>query len=162
MKSSRIFGVIIVLMFIGCSTERKEKELSEPGFGITAIDIKAGKDEIGIPVYLKFNEDVKGIQFILSWDETIAEISQPEMTRTNPNFTVSNNQARDGKMKVLIFSMQGDVMDVTDPHIFDLPIEIINDEASELTVHFEDVVFAGPNASSYEIPVTHAQLAILR
>jgi len=65
-------------------------------------------------------------------------------------------------MKVLIFSMHGDALDLSDAHIFNVPVEITNSEATQFILSFEDVVFAGPNASSYEIPVTPADLMVVR
>ena len=161
MHIARIFVFLYLLILIGCASEKQKPVLSDPGFGVTAVEIQAGAEDVEIPVYLKYDEPVKGIQFTLVWDAAKVEVSKPILLDTNPSFTVSNNEPRNGQMKVLIFSMQGNILDVSDPEVFRLPLKLIDKEAPEVELRFENAVFAGPSASSYDIPITHAKIKIV-
>jgi hypothetical protein len=115
---------------------------------------------VDIPVLLKSSDVIKGIQFTLTWNSSVGQVLKPSLTASNPNFTVSTSEGNRGEMKVLIFSLTGDLINTEDDTIMTIPVRIINAEASDFTLAFKDVIFAGPNAISYDIPVFHANLKI--
>ena len=154
--------LVSLILIMGCSREAPEQSLTDPGFGVTTLEIKAGAGPTNLPVYLKSAEPVKGIQFTLKWDPTIGQVSQPVLAPGNPGFTVSSNQGRPGSMKVLVFSLQGDILDPNQQEILNIPIEISSSAAERFTLRFDEAVFAGPSAKSYAIPVSHADLRIMR
>ncbi len=154
--------MITFVFLVGCSSDSKDPVLTSPGFGITKSEVSRSISETEIPVYLKYDEPVKGIQFTLDWDPDQADVGQPVINATNPGFTVSSKSAPGGRMKVLIFSMQGDVFDLTDPEVFRLPIKITDENCTEFNLRFEDAVFAGPSAASYDIPVSHAKFKVVK
>lgn len=158
------FSLIVVstLLLLACSQESKESELTSPGFGVTANTIRADQEGMDIPVLLKTEETIKGLQFTLSWDPTIGQVIKPELTEANSGFTVSTTDAVRGEMKVLIFSMTGDVLNTAEPVIMHIPIRIMDGEAENFELFFNDAIFAGPKAVAYQIPVSHGQLKILR
>lgn len=152
----------ITLLLISCSSEPKEKDLTSPGFGVTATSIRAADEGVDIPVLLKSDEIIKGMQFTLAWDPNIGQVIQPVLTEANQGFTVSSSDGERGEMKVLIFSMTGDILSTTESVVMNIPIRITDLESETFDLFFYDAIFAGPKAVSYEIPVTHANLKIQR
>jgi len=155
-------SLVIASIFIclSCSKETQQIELTNPGFGVTASTIDVVDEGFDVPVLLKSDEIIKGLQFTLSWDPAIAQVIQPVMTASNPGFTISSGDGVRGEMKVLIFSMTGDVMVTTNSTILNIPVRIIDPGAELFELSFNDAIFAGPSAVSYEIPITHANLKI--
>ena len=156
-----IFAAILWLL-LSCSQEAKKIELSNPGFGVTASSIEATDEGVDLPVMLKTEDIIKGIQFTLTWDPNVAQVIKPTLTSTNSGFSISAGDGNRGEMKVLIFSMAGDVFNTDDPTIMTIPVRIIDSEATLFTMAFKDAIFAGPSAVAYEIPVLHANLKINR
>lgn len=153
---------IITLALIACSSEPKERKLTSPGFGVTATSIRVADEGIDIPVLLISDEVIKGMQFTLSWNPNVGQVIKPALTESNQGFTISSSEGERGEMKVLIFSMTGDVLNTAEPVVMNIPIRIIDPEAEAFELFFYDAIFAGPKAVSYEIPVTHAKLKITR
>ena len=151
-----------LLFFQSCSQDVQKVELSNPGFGITASSIDAADEGVDIPVLMKTDDIIKGMQFTLTWDPSIGQVIKPSLTATNPGFTISASEGGLGQMKVLIFSMTGAVFNTTDPAIMTIPVRIINPDAPDFTLAFNNAIFAGPSATAYEIPVLHAKLKINR
>ncbi|MBT4036207.1 MAG: hypothetical protein HOB84_04080 [Candidatus Marinimicrobia bacterium] len=154
--------VTLLLFFLSCSQEVQTVELSNPGFGITASSIDAAAEGVDIPVLMKTDDIIKGIQFTLTWDPGVGQVIKPTLTAANPGFTISSSEGGRGEMKVLIFSMTGAVFNTTDPAIMTIPVRIINPDAPDFTLAFNNAIFAGPSATAYEIPVLHAKLKINR
>jgi len=155
--------IVTLMVLVSCSQDMETKiELSNPGFGITETSIKAMDEGIDLPVLLKTDDVIKGMQFTLSWDPSIGQVIQPTLTNTNPGFTLSAGVAGNGEMKILIFSMQGDVFNTGESTIMTIPVRIIDPDATIFSLTFKDAIFAGPGAVSYPIPVTHARLKINR
>lgn len=155
-------GIIIftIATFFSCAKQESTNVLSSPGFGIIETSVTTSVAGVDLPVYLKSDDIIRGIQFTLHWDETVGQVIKPELTEANPGFTVSAGEASGGQMKVLIFSMSGDDLVVGDNAFLTIPIRIIDTEASAFKITFKDPIFAGPKASSYSIPVSHANLKI--
>ncbi|MBC8375600.1 MAG: hypothetical protein H8E26_06100 [FCB group bacterium] len=151
-----------LLIFLSCSQEVQQVELSNPGFGVTASSINAADEGVDIPVLMKTEDIIKGMQFTLTWDPNVGQVIKPSLTATNPSFTISASEGGRGEMKVLIFSMTGDVFNTSDPTIMMIPVRITDPDASVFTLAFKDAIFAGPSAIAYEIPVLHAKLKINR
>ncbi|MBC8193564.1 MAG: hypothetical protein ISR87_04455 [Candidatus Marinimicrobia bacterium] len=149
-----------LLILLSCSQEAQIIELSDPGFGVTASSIDAADEGVDIPVLMKTDDIIKGIQFTLTWDPAVGQVIKPSLTSSNPGFTVSSSEGGRGEMKVLIFSMPGDVFNMSDPTIMTIPVRIINPDAPLFVLAFKDAIFAGPNGVAYEIPVFHAKLKI--
>jgi len=162
MKSKLAVGIILLALFGSCSRELPEKSLSRPGFGVTQTRIIADGSETELPVLLNTTDIIKGLQFTLVWDVNQVRVGEPRLTETNPDFTVSVGNSRNGRMKVLVFSMTGGAMNTTDPEILKLPVRVIDPKADEVQIRLDKAVFAGPHAKSYAIPVTHAQLTVER
>ncbi len=155
-----IFVLLVLALFSSCSRETPPVELSDPGFGIVQTSIDAGDETVDLPVLIRTDKEIKGIQFTLTWDASIAKVGEPELTALNPDFTVSSRKGSIDKMKVLVYSLTGAVMNVSDPTILTIPMSIIDSQAKTVSLVFDKPVFAGPNAISYTIPVTHAKLRI--
>ncbi|NQV42967.1 MAG: hypothetical protein HQ506_11490 [Candidatus Marinimicrobia bacterium] len=160
MRPNNYLLLAIVLLFISCSQETQVVELSDPGFGVIATNIEAVDEGVDIPVLMKTNDVIKGMQFSLTWDPTVGQVIKPTLTSSNPGFTISSSEGGRGEMKVLIFSMTGDILDTSNPNIVTIPVRIIDPDAALFTLAFEDAIFAGPNAVAYDIPVLHANLKI--
>ncbi|NQT63895.1 MAG: hypothetical protein HQ556_13120 [Candidatus Marinimicrobia bacterium] len=151
-----------LLIFLSCSQEVQKVELSNPGFGVTASSIDAADEGVDIPVLMQTDDIIKGIQFTLTWDPNVGQVIKPTLTATNPGFTISSSEGGQGEMKVLIFSMTGDVFNTSDPTIMTIPVRITDPDAPVFAMAFKDAIFAGPSAIAYEIPVLHAKLKINR
>ncbi len=149
-----------VLILLSCSQEAQIVELSDPGFGVTASSIDPNDEGVDIPVLMKTNDIIKGMQFTLVWDPDVGQVIKPSLTSSNPGFTISASEGGGGEMKVLIFSMSGDVFNTIDPTIMTIPVRIINPEATLFTMVFKDAIFAGPSAVAYSIPIFHGNLEI--
>ncbi len=160
MRIKYILILLSLILFLSCSKEPPEVTLSDPGFGVVETQINAGPKVVDLPVLFNTELEVKGIQFTLTWDATIAKVGQPQLTDQNPGFTVSTSKGGQGAMKVLIFSMTGDVLNTLDPEIMTIPVSILDPQAEAVSLIFDQAVFAGPNAMSYDIPITHASLTI--
>ncbi len=152
----------LIFLFSCAQTTAEKIELSNPGFGVIETSISAITEGVDIPVLLNSNDVIKGIQFTLSWDPTVGQVLQPTLTSSNPGFTISSSESQHGEMKVLIFSMSGDIFTVTDPEVMKVPVRIIDEEAPIFKLFFNDAIFAGPSSVSYQIPVEHANLRIDR
>ena len=152
--------LVTTLILVSCSQEVQEVELSKPGFGITATSIDATDEGVDIPVLMKTNDVIKGMQFTITWNPSVGQVLKPALTSTNPGFTISSSEGGEGEMKVLVFSMTGDVFNTSDPTIMTIPVRIIDPDAPLLKLVFKNAIFAGPSAVSYEIPVLHANLRI--
>ena len=163
MRLNQLIIILATTIMVSCSNETPDNmELSDPGFGIVASSIDSRSEGVDIPVLLKSAEVIKGIQFTLSWDPEIGQVIQPKLTDMNPGFTVSASDGAEGQMKVLIFSMTGDVLQTNDLELMSIPVRIIDLKAEIFNLSFKDVIFAGPNATSYSIPITHAKLRVKR
>ncbi|NQV15042.1 hypothetical protein HQ531_06250 [bacterium] len=149
-----------LILLISCTSEKQKIELSDPGFGVVETSIDAGSKVVNLPVLINTQEEIKGIQFTMTWDEEVAKVGKPHLTKLNSGFTVSTGAPARGQMKVLVFSMAGDVLNTLEPEILSIPITIIDPAAAEFSLIFENAIFAGSNAKSYEIPVSHANLKI--
>ncbi len=149
-----------ILFFLTCTQEVQKVELSSPGFGVTASSIDVADEGVDIPVLMKTDDVIKGMQFTLTWDPNIGQVIKPALTPANPNFTISASDGDLGEMKVLIFSMTGDVFNTDDPTVMNIPVRITDPDASMFSLAFKDAIFAGPSAIAYEIPVSHARLKI--
>jgi len=149
-----------LIICISCSQETQQIELTNPGFGVIASSIDIVDEGFDLPVLLQSDDIIKGVQFTLSWDPAVAQVIQPAMTAANAGFSISSSDGERGEMKVLIFSMAGDVLNTTDPTILTIAIRIIDPEAELFELSFNDAIFAGPNAVSYAIPITHAKLKV--
>ncbi len=152
--------ITIFFFFLSCSQKAQIVELSDPGFGVTTSSIDAADAGVDIPVLMKTDEIIKGMQFTLGWDPVIGQVIKPSLTASNPGFTISASEGGRGEMKVLIFSMAGDVFNTSDLTVMNIPVRIISPEADFFTLRFENAIFAGPSAVSYEMPVFHANLKI--
>jgi len=153
--------VAFFILLISCTTEESPKaQLSNPGFGVIETSISRDVNTTNLPVLIKTDQVIKGLQFTLTWDGTAAKIGQPQLTGLNSKFTVSVGKASAGQMKVLVFSMTGEALDTSEPVFMTIPVSILDSETEEISIFFNKAVFAGPNASSYDIPVTHAQLKV--
>ncbi len=157
-KSSIVLSIFIML--IACTEEGSQNTLSEPGFGIVETRISALENTTQIPVLLKTDELIKGLQFTLSWDTTLVTVGPPELNDLNASFTLKVGEGSLGKMKVLVFSMSGDALDTSEPAFMMLPVTLFDTQADVIDIFLNDVVFAGPQAASYSIPVTHAKLKV--
>jgi len=155
-----ILGILMLLGLLACSKAPDKKVLSTPGFGIIEDQIAGSGQTVELPVLLNTDQDIKGLQFTLIWDPAIARVGPPQLTAENPDFTVSTGNGRDGRMKVLVFSMTSAIMHTENPVILTLPVTVIATAGQEVSIQFAKAVFAGPNAKSYTIPVTHAQLEV--
>ncbi len=153
--------LITLVMFLSCSRETQNVELSNPGFGVIRTNIEVLDEGVDLPVLLRTDDIIKGIQFTLSWNPSVAQVIKPALTPTNPGFTISSSNGSQGEMKVLIFSMSGDVLNTTDSIIMTIPVRIIDPDAKLFNLVFKDVIFAGPGAVSYEIPVSQANLKVI-
>ena len=151
-----------LLLLLSCSQKAQNIGLSNPGFGVTAVSIDAIAEGVDLPILMKTDDIIKGIQFTLTWDPAVAQVIKPVLTRSNPGFTISASEGGLGAMKVLIFSMSGDVFQTADPNIMTIPVRIIDPDATRFTLEFKDAIFAGPSAVAYEIPLWHAKLKINR
>lgn len=160
MKPKYYLLAALFLIFPSCSPQAPLAELSDPGFGVIASSIEAIDEGVDIPVLMKTADVVKGIQFTLTWDPAVGQVLKPALTATNPGFTISASEGGRGVMKVLIFSMSGEILETSNPNIMTIPIRIINPDAPLFKLEFKDAIFAGPNAMSYPIPVQHANLKI--
>jgi len=156
-----IIFISLAFLMLGCSQESNRIALTDPGFGITATTIHSRDEGEDVPILLKSEEVIKGIQFTMVWDARIGQVIKPALTSANPGFTISVNDSERGRMKVLVFSITGEEFNQTDSSIMSVPIRITDPEAQEFDLVFEDVIFAGPNATAYEIPVSHANLKII-
>ncbi len=152
--------LIVSILLISCSGEPAKIELSNPGFGVVETSIEARSEGVDLPVLLKTDEAIKGIQFTLAWEPSIGIVGTPVLTGNNSGFTITAKTRTNGTMKVLIFSMTGEELNTKDPEIMRIPVSILDPESSLFTLEFEKVIFAGPNARSYDIPVTDARLKI--
>ncbi len=160
MRLRYIIILITLVLISACTREAPKSELSDPGFGVLEDIIEAGVGLVHLPVLLKSDQVIKGIQFTLAWDTTIAKLGKPLLTDLNPGFNVSTSEAVDGQMKVLIFSLTGDELNTLVPEILTIPVSLINPQADQLILSFEEAVFAGPNAMSHKIPISHAKLKV--
>jgi len=156
-----IAGGMLLCIFMGCSSRSDELELTDPGFGITATRIKAADSGVDIPVLLQSDDPIKGLQFTLEWNPKLGQVIKPVMTEKNAGFTISTSEVSGGVMKVLAFSMSGDQLDTSDPVIMHIPIRITDSSTDSFELLFQDVIFAGPAAASYDIPITHAKLKVI-
>jgi|FLOH01.1.fsa_nt_gi hypothetical protein len=163
MRLGQLISIGALTLLMSCSSETPNNmEISDPGFGIVASSVDARLEGVDIPILLKSADVIKGIQFTMSWDPEIGQVIEPSLTELNPGFTVSSSEGTNGQMKVLIFSMTGDVLNTNELKFMTVPVRIIDREAQTFDLSFKDVIFAGPNATSYSIPVTHAKLKIKR
>ncbi|NQV29851.1 MAG: hypothetical protein HQ508_03090 [Candidatus Marinimicrobia bacterium] len=163
MRLSQLIIIVTMTLFASCSRETADKvEIGDPGFGIVASSVDSRIEGVDIPVLLKSADVIKGIQFTLSWDPEIGQVIEPKLTEMNPGFTVSSNVGAEGQMKVLVFSMTSDVLITSEPELMTIPVRIIDHDAETFNLWFKDVIFAGPNSTSYNIPITHAKLQIKR
>ncbi|MEA3287288.1 MAG: hypothetical protein U9Q77_07925 [Candidatus Marinimicrobia bacterium] len=159
MRFRYFIPLLILILFNFCSKQSPEVQLSDPGFGVVETHIDVDK-VVDLPVLIKFDQVIKGIQFTLTWDTAIVKVGQPELTELNSGFTVSTSKGTGGEMKVLVFSMTGDVLNTSEPEILSIPISVLDSLADQVSLLFDKAVFAGPNALSYDIPVTHANLTV--
>lgn len=162
MHLKHISILILLILLISCDSDKTRIELTTPGFGVVETSIDATSKTVDLPVLINTQDEIKGVQFTLKWDTKIAEVGQPKVNELNPGFTVSAGKAVNGQMKVLMYSLAGEVLNTSESQILTIPITIINSEADNFSLIFDNAVFAGPNAKSYEIPVTHAQLKLTR
>ena len=162
MRVNYILLIAATMIFLSCSPEAQKVELSNPGFGVIATSIDVVAEGVDLPVLLRTDDIIKGIQFTLSWDPTIGQVIKPVLTAMNPGFTISSSDGARGEMKVLIFNMSGDELITSDPSIMTIPVRILDSNAIDFAMTFKDVMFAGPGGAAYEIPVTHANLKINR
>lgn len=160
MRQKYYLLITIFFLLVSCSKKAQIIELSDPGFGVTASSIGAADEGVDVSVMMKTDDIIKGMQFTLGWDPDVGQVIKPSLTSSNPGFTISASEGDRGEMKVLIFSMAGDVFNTSDPTVMTIPVRIINPEATFFTLTFENAIFAGPSAVSYDIPVFHANLKI--
>ena len=151
-----------LLLLLSCSQDIQIVELTNPGFGVTASSINATDEGVDIPVLMKTDDVIKGMQFTLTWDPGVSQVLKPSLTASNSGFTISSSEGGKGEMKVLIFSMTGEVFNTSDPNIMTIPVRIINPDAPTFALAFKNAIFAGPSAVAYEIPVHHANMKINR
>lgn len=159
--TKQIIFISLAILMLSCTREPQRIALTDPGFGITATTIHSRDEGEDVPILLKSDDIIKGIQFTLVWDASIGQVIKPALTSANPGFTISVNDSERGRIKVLVFSITGEEFNLADSSILSLPIRITNPDAEQFDLVFEDVIFAGPNATSYEIPVSHANLKIV-
>ena len=162
MRASLNLTIVTLVLLASCSRESRELELNNPGFGVMATTIDAQAEGVDLPIHIKSDEVIKGIQYTMVWDPSVGQVMQPQLTEANSDFTISSTDGLGGKMKVLIFSMTGVELNMEESSIMNIPVRILDPEATDFTIIFEDVIFAGPNASSYSIPISHANLEIIR
>jgi len=163
MRLPQMIFIVAPAFLMSCSSETLEKiEISDPGFGIVAASVDSHIEGVDIPVLLKSADVIKGIQFTLSWDSEIGQVIEPKLTDMNNGFTISSSEGIEGQMKVLVFSMTGEVLNTTELELMTIPVRIIDQEADTFNLSFRDVIFAGPNAASYSIPITNAKMKIKR
>ena len=160
MKLKLIGTLMLILVFISCSDQPDTPELTSPGFGVVESVIDARPEGVDIPILMKSEDIIKGIQFTLVWDVKKGIVGKPLLTDANASFTLTSSNPSNGRIKVLIYSMSGDQLDLSDPQILTFPVSIIDQSVTDFTVIFENPIFAGPSASSYTIPVTHAKMKV--
>ncbi|MCF7826997.1 MAG: hypothetical protein K9N29_10140, partial [Candidatus Marinimicrobia bacterium] len=120
-KYRLMIAMLMVLVSCAQDTETKKIELSNPGFGITETSIDALDEGVDVPVLLRTNDVIKGMQFTLSWNPNLGQVIKPALTDANPGFTISAGEPVNGEMKVLIFSMKGEVFNTDDSTIMTIP-----------------------------------------
>ncbi len=151
---------ILIALTISCAKKVQNVAISDPGFGITTTIIEARSEGVDIPVFMKTQDVIKGFQFTLKWNPSVGQVLAPQLTDANSGFTVSAGEGTDGAMKVLVFSMSGDILQVPDTEILTIPVRIIDSDATTFSITLADAIFAGPKATSYNIPVTHGRMTI--
>ncbi len=160
MKSLRLKLLIIVtagLVVLGCGKKAPEPD-QRTGFGISAVEI--GPGEVDLSVYLNYPQTVKGIEFMLSWNSDELEVKTPVLLPGNETFSVHARSYEPDRMKVLVFSMQGDAIKMLDGGILKIPVRTADDFSGPTELAFLDPVFAGPNATSYDIPVENGIISV--
>lgn len=152
-----------LLLFVGfvviaCSKEEVAVESAQPGFGIGEVEINSGAAKI--PVFLRYDKPVKGVEFVLSWNLSELEVKSPILLPGNESFSV-HSKVRDGnQLKVLVFSMKGDAMDLSNEIILHLPVVSMDGFKGISQLSFSDYVFAGGNSASYDIPVENGIISV--
>ena len=153
-----IFGLMSMLLITTCGKEVKVESFPNPGFGFNQSSIHQ-RDGM-LPLLLAHDQPIKGVQFTLRWDPSQLKLETPLVTESNSEFTVSANPGTPGRMKVLLFSFQGGELDLTDSQILQIPYAVTSQSIQKISIQLEDVVFAGPAATSYEIPVSQGDFEV--
>jgi hypothetical protein len=147
---SNAIVVLVLAVLIACTSEKGSGEIS--GFGFKAIELNSGQEK-EIPLILNTTEQVKGIEFMLEWDPAQIRVKTPELLPGNESFSVHARAYGDNQMKVLLFSMQSAVLTPMASGILRVPVEPVNEFEGDTQLKIINTVFAGPNATSYDIPV---------
>jgi hypothetical protein len=146
-----------MLLLAGCGGKESPKT-ENYGFGIGEYQISAG--DARIPVYLRHTEPVKGVEFILSWDSTALELRAPALAPGNESFSIHSRERDGSQMKVLVFSMQGEPLRQSEDGLLYIPVTTVEGFQGTTELNFLQPVFAGENASSYDIPVDNGLISV--
>jgi len=153
--------VLSLLMIVVASCSRQsDADLPAEGFGILDQQLRAGA-KLEVPVYLRTSETLKGIEFVLEWDVNAIQVDTPVLAEALTDFSVHARQHGPGRLKVLVFSMAGAVFDLKDPWILKIPITALPSDGGSTTLAIGSAIFAGPGATSHELPLHSCQLEIL-
>ncbi len=150
----QLFLLFFTLLMAACG--ERTPPLPEEGFGAFDQQFQVGR-ETRVPVYLTTSKPVKGVEFMLSWNPELVRVATPEIRTAHAGFSVHARTHAPGLMKVLVFNMRGGAFDLSDPWILEIPVTPATAGEGRLTLG--SAVFAGPNATSYDLPVRSAAYA---
>jgi hypothetical protein len=96
-----------------------------------------------LDVALRYDGDLAGAQFTLSYDESRIVLGTPVLA--SDGATVFAKETAPGEMTVLVFNLSGDYLDLPDESFVSFPVELSDDRATgQMQIDFISAIAAGP------------------
>lgn len=153
MATNALLMTALVVVLVACGNKNSKPASADipEGLALGNVTGSAGQT-LDVPLTLKSEDPVLGMQFDVVWDTSLVTLGEPVMVANNQHMSV-RTKLTEGRLRTLIFNTQSRPMDLTAGKILTLPVTIHSQMVGETPLQLTQVIVAGPNAKQIEVPI---------
>ena len=156
-----LMALIAMLILAACGKNDSKKtavaEIPE-GLALGSVTVADGQI-VNLPMTLKSELPVLGLQFDIAWDTSLVTLGEPVMVASNEFMSIRSKMGA-GRSRSLIFNTQSKAMDLTAGEILTIPVTIHSRMVGETPIQLTQVIVAGSNAKQIDLPVLSGKIVL--
>ncbi|MCF7797114.1 MAG: hypothetical protein K9N11_05340 [Lentisphaeria bacterium] len=148
-----LFGTVLLAGLTGCGKKKAdEAAAAEIPADVLILGTETGTtgDTLLVPLMLKTQDKVMGIQFDVVWDSSMITVGEPQLSLDNEHMSIRTRDKGDRKT-VIIFSLQGTAMDLVSNEVLKFPVIVHTEKSGDTPLHLTQVIVAGQGAEQLDI-----------
>lgn len=146
-------AITVALMVFACGKGDSKSDAVEipPGLALGNLTAAYGQT-IEVPMTLKTDELIMGLQFDLVWDTSLVKIGEPVMVLDNQHMSIKTRM-NEGRLRTLIFSVQSKPMNLVTNEVLKIPVTVRSRLVGQTPLQLTQVIVAGSDAHQLQVPV---------